>query len=195
MTKKNLAIFASGSGTNAENILVYFSDHPLIEVPLILTNNPQAGVISRVRKYEVPVLTFNREQLYQSNWVVQQLHEYKIDALVLAGFLWLVPKNILKEFPGMLNLHPALLPKYGGKGMYGDHVHQAVIAAGEVESGITIHEVNTEYDKGRILFQTSCPVFKDDTPASLAKRIHSLEYKHFPKVIENWLINLKSDRG
>lgn len=187
-----LAIFASGSGTNAENIMHYFRNRPGIEVSCVCTNRPDAFVIRRAEKYDVPVLVFSRDDLFHSDHVIKFLADNKIDWIILAGFLWLVPENLVDRFPSrIINIHPALLPKYGGKGMYGERVHQAVIENHESLSGITIHLVNHEYDRGDIIFQATCPVKPDDTPETLAARIHILEYEHFPKVIEN---AVKKDR-
>jgi phosphoribosylglycinamide formyltransferase-1 len=185
---KKIAIFASGSGTNAQKIMEYFQNHEKISVSLVLSNKKDAYVLERAATFGVPAVTFSREQFNESDYVIEMLLRARIDFVVLAGFLWLIPKNILDRFSGkMVNIHPALLPKYGGKGMYGRHVHEAVINNGESESGISIHFVNEEYDKGGLIFQARCPVEKDDTPESLAERIHSLEYQHYPRVIEELL--------
>jgi phosphoribosylglycinamide formyltransferase-1 len=187
----NLAIFASGSGTNAEQIMRYFSQHDSIRVSLVLSNKPDAKVLERARNHSVPSQVFNRENFYNSELIISKLHDYKINFIVLAGFLWLVPENILTAYAGrIINIHPALLPAYGGKGMYGDRVHAAVIQNKEKESGITIHMVNREYDKGDILFQARCAVQDGDTPASLAARIHELEYRYFPEVIERTVLSI-----
>ena len=181
---KKLAIFASGNGTNAQNIVEYFRDDPKAEVVLILTNNPGAGVLRRAEKSGVPVMVFDREQLYATGEVLRKLEEHDIDLVVLAGFLWRVPEDILGRFRDrIVNIHPALLPKYGGKGMYGDRVHEAVKASGDKETGITIHYVNENYDEGRIIFQAGCSVEEDDTPDDIAGKVHELEYRFFPKVI------------
>ncbi|UCG28345.1 MAG: phosphoribosylglycinamide formyltransferase [Bacteroidales bacterium] len=182
---KRIAIFASGSGTNAQNIIEYFQNHHEIDVTLVLSNKKDAYVLERASRFNVPTRTFTREEFYQSESVLETLRQHKIDFIVLAGFLWLIPTYLLQVYTGrMINIHPALLPKYGGKGMYGKYVHEAVLANGEKESGISIHFVNEEYDKGDIIFQARCPVENEDTPESLARRIHKLEYEHFPKVIE-----------
>jgi phosphoribosylglycinamide formyltransferase-1 len=187
---KNIAILASGSGTNAENVFKFFAKGAQVEVKLILSNNPKAGVLDRAKRLGIPWLVFNRETFYKTDEIVKKLLEIETDLIVLAGFLWLVPGNILKSFPDqIINIHPALLPKYGGKGMYGHYVHEAVIASGDKTSGITIHYVNEKYDEGQIIFQKELQVFKDDTPESLASRIHQLEYEYFPKVIESLLAN------
>ena len=188
---KNIAIFASGSGTNAENLIRFFRTSPSGRVKLVLTNKPEAYVVKRAQSYDIEMFVFNREQFYQTGEVMSILEDRGIDFIVLAGFLWLVPDALLQKFEGkVVNIHPALLPKFGGKGMYGRHVHEAVIASGEAESGISIHHVNQKYDEGNIIFQATCEVKKDDTPESLAKRIHTLEYEHFPKVVEELLNKL-----
>ncbi len=185
---KKIAIFASGSGTNAQNVIEYFQGHQTITVALVLSNRKDAYVLSRASALGVPSLIFTREEFYETDVVLDKLQDAQIDFVVLAGFLWLIPKTILQRFSGrMINIHPALLPKYGGKGMYGRHVHEAVINNGDAESGISIHYVNEKYDEGEIVFQARCPVKKEDTPESLAERVHQLEYEHFPKVIEQCL--------
>lgn len=190
--KKKIAIFASGSGSNAENIVRYFKDHPTAETSLILTNNPHAYVIERAKKLDIPYYIFNRKEFYDTNSVADLLKSRGIDLVVLAGFLWLVPQNLLRQYSGsIVNIHPALLPKYGGKGMYGDKVHLSVIAAGEKESGITIHFVNENYDEGQTICQYKCEISLSDTPATLAEKIHRLEYEYFPKVIEEILTKSK----
>lgn len=187
--KKNLAIFASGSGTNAENIVNHFKISPVAEVRLILSNKPNAFVLERARKLNLPTQVFDKKDFYDSNKVLNTLAEHKIDWVVLAGFLWLVPNSLIRAFPNkIINIHPALLPKFGGKGMYGDKVHQAVIEAGEPVSGITIHLVNEHYDEGRVLFQASCPVVAGDTPQSLAAKVHQLEYTYYPQVIQDQVV-------
>ena len=188
---KNIAIFASGSGTNAENIIRFFRPGTIGKVRLVLTNRADAAVIERCQALGTEVIVFNREQFYHSNEVLELLFERDIDFVVLAGFLWLVPDSMTESFENkIINIHPALLPKYGGKGMYGMHVHQAVIEAGEKESGISIHYVNQGYDEGDIIFQAICVVEPEDTPDSLAGRIHELEYAHFPVLIEKLLKEL-----
>ncbi len=186
----HIAIFASGSGSNAQRIAEYFADHPQIEVSLILTNNPAAGVIERGRQLGIPVIVFNRTQFYQSDGLLEQLQFFNIDFVVLAGFLWLVPENLIKAFPErIVNIHPALLPAYGGKGMYGTKVHEAVVAAGEKFTGITIHLIDEEYDRGRIVLQAQCPVAPGDTPEDVARKVQSLEHEHFPAAIEKLVLN------
>jgi phosphoribosylglycinamide formyltransferase 1 len=184
---KNLAILASGSGTNAENIIQYFQGHPDIRVDSIWSNRADAFVLERAARAGIEHGSFSRDAFYQSNEFREKLLSRKIDLVVLAGFLWLVPTNLIQTFP-IINIHPALLPAYGGKGMYGMKVHEAVIANGEKESGITIHLVDEVYDHGAVLRQEKCPVQPGDTPSSLAERIHQLEYQYFPEVIENFLL-------
>ena len=187
MKKERIAIFASGSGTNAENIGRYFKGHPHIEVALVLTPNSKAGVLDRAKKLGIPSVVFDRSS-FQEKAFLQTLDKYQITFVVLAGFMWLVPSYLIERFPeGMVNIHPALLPKFGGKGMYGMHVHEAVLAAKESESGITIHYVNQRYDEGTIIFQATCPIEEEDTPKRLAEKVHKLEYSHYPKVIEKLL--------
>lgn len=182
---KKIAIFASGSGSNAENIIRFFAKKPEISVNSIFCNVPGAYVLERAQKYNVPAYVFNREEMKNPEKVLRQLQEQEIDFIVLAGFLWLMPSCITAAFPNrIINIHPALLPNYGGKGMYGDKVHQAVIAAGEKESGITIHYVNEHYDEGAPVFQARCSITPEDTPDTLAAKVHALEYEYFPRVIE-----------
>lgn len=188
---KNIAIMASGSGTNAENIIKYFSNKNTAKVTLVLSNKRKALVFKRAEALGVESRFFEYDDLYCSRRVLDILLKNRIDFIVLAGFLWLIPENILDTYKKrIINIHPALLPRYGGKGMYGDRVHKAVIDNGDRESGITIHYVNENYDEGDIIFQTRCHVDPDDTPASLAERIHTLEYKHYPIVIEELISKL-----
>lgn len=187
---KRIAIFASGSGTNAENIIRYFQEQNTASVVQILTNNQHAKVLERAKNHKISGLSFNRTALYRSDDILHLLQSAQIDLIVLAGFLWKFPKHILAAFPNkVVNIHPALLPKYGGKGMYGSHVHTAVVANKEKESGITIHFVNENYDEGAIIFQAKTIVTENDTPETVAEKIHQLEYAHFPKVIEQVLTN------
>ena len=182
---KKIAIFASGSGSNAENIIRYFDQKPEICVKKIFCNVPDAYVLQRARKYNIPASVFTREEFRDPGKLLQQLKEEEIDYIILAGFLWLMPACITSAYPDrIINIHPALLPAYGGKGMYGHHVHEAVIAAGEKESGITIHYVNEHYDEGTPIFQARCQVVPTDTPDTLAAKIHELEYRYFPEIIE-----------
>jgi phosphoribosylglycinamide formyltransferase-1 len=189
---KRIAIFASGNGTNAQRIIEYFQGSHKVTIGLILTNNPQAFVLERAKQAKIPTLCFNRKEFYDSNFILDILSVQGISFIVLAGFLWLIPEYLLNAYKGnIINIHPALLPKYGGKGMYGMRVHEAVIQSGDKESGITIHHVNQHYDEGQIIFQVKCPVEPGDTPESLAERVHQLEYKYFPEVIESVIIQNK----
>ena len=186
---KKIAIFASGSGSNAENIIQYFAQKPQFCVKSVFCNVPDAYVLERAKKYRIPSFVFNREEFRNPDKVFRQLREQEIDFIVLAGFLWLMPSFITAAWPNkIVNIHPALLPAYGGKGMYGHHVHEAVIAAGEKESGITIHYVNDHYDQGAIIFQAKCPVLPTDTPDDLAARVHELEYRYFPQIIAETIL-------
>ena len=181
---RNIAIMASGTGTNAENIIKYFSNKKTASVSLVLSNKRNAMVLKRAEALHVDALFFDYNDFYVTGKVGELLFQYNIDFIVLAGFLWLVPEHLIDSYPQrIINIHPALLPKYGGRGMYGDAVHRAVLANGEKESGITIHFVNMHYDDGDIIFQAKCPVKPDDTPETLASRVHELEYRHFPRVI------------
>jgi len=183
---KKLAIFASGSGTNAQRIMEYFSGSAEAEVALVLSNKPEAYVLERAKKSGIPVRVFDRKEFYESETILQLLQDLDISLLILAGFLWMVPGNLLKAYPGrIINIHPALLPKYGGKGMYGLIVHETVIREKEKESGISIHYVNERYDEGQIIFQARCKVEESDTPETLASRIHELEYRYYPEVIRD----------
>ncbi|MEQ9166159.1 MAG: phosphoribosylglycinamide formyltransferase [Fulvivirga sp.] len=185
----NIAIFASGSGSNAQKIAEHFQGSSDIRVPLILTNNPKAFVLERAEKLDIPSHIFNRETFYKSTDVVEVLKSNNIDFVVLAGFMWLVPGYLVEAYPNkIVNIHPALLPKFGGKGMYGDHVHNAVKQAGEKETGITIHFVNEHYDEGNIIFQAKCEVVENDTPQTIAEKVHALEYQHYPNVIEEVIL-------
>jgi phosphoribosylglycinamide formyltransferase 1 len=187
-TKNRIAIFASGSGSNAEEILTYFDHHPTIDVALLLSNNPTAFALTRAAKFNVPTKVFTKEVFRDSTLVLDWLHEKEVTHIVLAGFLWLVPSYLTQNFPGrIINIHPALLPKFGGKGMYGMRVHEAIKSAGEKKTGITIHLVDEKYDEGKILFQASCPVLENDTPEQIAETVHALEHTHYAKVIEQWI--------
>jgi phosphoribosylglycinamide formyltransferase-1 len=188
-----IAIFASGSGSNAERITEYFSSNDHVEVSLILTNNPTAGVIERAQRLNIPTLIFNKKLFAQTDKIVEILQSQGIDWVILAGFLWLVPSNLTRAFENrMINIHPALLPKYGGKGMWGHHVHEAVVANKEKETGITIHYVNEHYDEGKVIFQAKCEVTENDTPESVAAKIHELEYQYFPEVIYKEILSAKN---
>ena len=185
---KRLAIFASGSGTNAEKICEYFSDRHDVEVSLIFTNNPMAGVIKRACKLQIPVVFFDKKTFYETGKIPQILQNESIDLIILAGFMMLVPPVLVQAFPNkMINIHPALLPKYGGKGMYGQFVHEAVVQAKETQSGITIHYVNEHYDEGNIIFQAACAVEPTDTAEDVANKVHALEHAHYPRVIDEIL--------
>ncbi len=182
---KNIAIFASGSGTNAENIIKYFSDNNHIKIKAVFSNKKDAFVLKRAENLKVPTYIFNKKDLSKSSVVLNKLQNLNIDYIILAGFLWLIPKKIVNNYKNkILNIHPAILPKYGGKGMYGDNVHKAVLENNEQKSGITIHYVNEKYDEGDIIFQDFCKINKNETIESLAKKIHKLEYIHYPKIIE-----------
>ena len=186
--KFRIVIFASGSGTNAEQIMLRFQKHESIEVVLVLSNKLDAFVLERAKKFGVPSKVFTRQQFRETAEVLNWLSENRITHIVLAGFMWLMPENIIQEFSNrIINIHPALLPKFGGKGMYGHHVHEAVKAAGEKETGITIHLVNEKYDEGKILFQASTVLNSTDTPETIANKVHALEYKHYPEQIEKWV--------
>ena len=187
---KRIAIFASGSGTNAQRIIEYFQDKKNnVSINLILSNKEDAYVLKRAEKFNIPAFVFTAKELKETDIVVNELKKVQVDLIVLAGFLLKVPENFIREYPGkIINIHPALLPKYGGKGMYGSRVHEAVIDAKEKESGITIHYVNEHYDEGQIIFQAKCSIDENDTPEILAQKIHELEYEHFPRIIEKLLI-------
>jgi phosphoribosylglycinamide formyltransferase-1 len=188
---KSIAIFASGTGTNAKNIIEHFSQHPSINVQLVVCNKPTAGVVDIAAANQIPALLIDKEKFFRGTGYLNELKEAQIDFIVLAGFLWKIPQTLVDAYRNrIVNIHPALLPKFGGKGMYGTKVHEAVIAAGETESGITIHYANEDYDKGDIIFQASCPVLREDSAESLAERIHGLEHKHYAKVIDKIMIEL-----
>ena len=185
---KQIVILASGSGSNAENIITYFREKPEIKVAAVLTNKKEAKILERCDRLQVPAFYFNRTSFRDSDAVVQVLKGFSADLVVLAGFLWKIPENMIAAFPNqIINIHPALLPKYGGKGMYGEKVHQAVKENGETETGITIHYVNEHYDEGATIFQAKTAVNPSDDADSIAEKVHQLEYEHFPKVIEKLL--------
>jgi phosphoribosylglycinamide formyltransferase-1 len=187
---KKIAIFASGSGTNAENISNFFAGHESITIDCILTNKADAFVLERAKRLGIASFVFNRDSFYGSFEVLDYLKEREVDFIVLSGFLWLVPDYLIKHYPNnIINIHPALLPKYGGKGMYGYYVHKAVVEAGEKESGISIHYVNERYDEGNIIFQAKCKVESEDKPEDVARKVHKLEYEHFPRIIEQILLS------
>jgi phosphoribosylglycinamide formyltransferase-1 len=181
----NVAIFASGSGTNAENIIQYFAKTTKINISLVVCNKPDAYVLQRAKKQNINTIVVNRKDFYESTRLLNAFQEHNIKFIVLAGFLWLLPEYILNHFENaVLNIHPALLPKYGGKGMYGMNVHKAVVENKESETGITIHYCNEKYDEGSIVYQAKCAVETNDTPEMVANKVHKLEYEHFPKIIE-----------
>ncbi|MVZ63950.1 phosphoribosylglycinamide formyltransferase [Sphingobacterium humi] len=186
--RKRIAIFASGSGSNAQKIMEHFKYSDSAEVALVLSNNPEAYVLQRADNFEIPTHVFDKHDFYQTDDVVNLLKRLEIDIVVLAGFLWLVPDNLLKAFPNkIINIHPALLPKFGGKGMYGDKVHKAVLEAGEEEHGITIHFVNEHFDEGEVIYQAKFRVEPGDTLEIIKFNGQQLEHLHYPKVIENLL--------
>ena len=188
---KRLVIFASGAGSNAQQIINYFRNSGLAKIELIVCNKPGAGVISIAEKENIPALLIEKERFFRGDAYLSELQKRKTNLIVLAGFLWKIPQNLIDAYPRrIINIHPALLPKYGGRGMYGQYVHEAILNAGEVESGITIHYVDEHYDNGDIIFQTACPVLEGDSPRDLAQRIHKLEHLHYPIVIEEVLKNL-----
>lgn len=190
MNKSRLAILASGSGSNAESIMKYFQNHPQIEVAAVMSNKADAFVLERAKKFNVPSRVFARNQFSECDELLNWLEENKITHIVLAGFLLLIPEKLINAFPNrIVNIHPSLLPKFGGKGMYGIHVHEAVVAAKEKETGITIHLVNARYDDGKILAQKKCEVLPVDDAKMLAERVLTLEHEHYPKVIEQWALS------
>ena len=189
--QKNIAIFASGSGTNAENIIRHFQGNKDVNVALVVSNKPDAYVLVRAANLHVPSLTLTREEFARGEELARLMKERGIDFIVLAGFLLRVPEALIEAYPGrIVNIHPALLPKYGGQGMYGDRVHRAVVEAGERESGITIHLIDEQYDRGTTVFQAKCPVLPGDTPDDVARKVHALEYAHYPEVIGQLLADL-----
>lgn len=184
---KRIAILASGEGTNAERIIRYFTGHPMVKVVVVITNKAEAGVIRRAENLQIPV-EFLPASAFKEGQASEMLRHYEVDFVVLSGFLLRIPDDMLEAYPNrIVNIHPSLLPKFGGKGMYGNRVHEAVLEAGEKESGITIHYINEHYDEGAIILQAKCPVLEEDTPDTLASRVHRLEYEHYPKVIERLL--------
>ena len=190
---KRLSIFVSGGGTNLQRIAEYFADNKEVEIVNVICNNPNAYAIERAKNLGIPCKIINRAE-FKSEDFTKELLEQNIDLVVLAGFLWLLPKHLIDAFPNkIVNIHPALLPKYGGKGFYGEHVHEAVVAAKEEVSGITIHYVNECYDSGAIIFQAQVALEEGETADSLAAKIHKLEYQHYPVVIEN-LLRIKNGK-
>lgn len=191
--KKRIAVFASGSGSNAQKIMEHFNKHADAEVAIVLCNNPNAYVIQRADNFEIPSHVFDKFDFYQTDNIVKLLKSMEIDLIVLAGFLWLIPENLLKAFPNqIINIHPALLPKYGGKGMYGDRVHQSVLNNKEAESGITIHFVNENFDEGEIIHQSKYRIDKDDDIEMIKFKGQQLEHLHYPRVVESLLKKMKS---
>ena len=183
---KRIAIFASGNGTNAQNIINYFKEVPGIAVSLVLSNNPSAYVLQRAKNLGVATGSFTREDIYDTGHLVHLLEQAGVDFIVLAGFLWLIPPSLIKAYPNrIVNIHPALLPKYGGKGMYGDRVHRAVKDAGDKETGITIHYVDEHYDAGQVIRQVKCALDPGEDIAGIARKVHALEYEYYPKVIKS----------
>jgi len=188
MSLARIAIFISGSGSNAEKIIEHFQNHETIKVALLLSNNPDAYGLQRAARYNMATLVFNKAQFRERDEIISVLKAAGVTHIVLAGFLWLIPQNLLEAFPNrIINIHPALLPKFGGKGMYGMRVHEAVKQSGESETGITIHEVNAHYDEGKILAQQKCRVEKSDSPDQIAVRVQQLEHQYYPQVIEKWI--------
>ena len=191
---KRITLFASGSGSNAEKIAQYVANDTDIEISLVLSNKPKAGVIERMRRLHIPVLLFDRTTFYETERITEVLQNQQIDLIVLAGFMWLMPGGLVRAFPDkIINIHPALLPKFGGKGMYGHHVHEAVVANGETESGITIHYVNERYDEGAPIFQARCAVSPTDTPDDVARKVQQLEHEHYPRMVASVLQQQKQE--
>ena len=186
---KNIAIFATGGGSNAQKIIEHFENNDAANISLIISNKKTAGVLERAAAKNIPTLIINREEFYQSENILQKLDTFQIDFIVLAGFLWLMPTYMVKKYANkVVNIHPALLPKYGGKGMYGMNVHRAVHAAQEAESGMTIHYVNEHYDEGGIIFQAKCSLQPTDSPDDIAKRVLQLEHQYYSQVLENLIL-------
>lgn len=187
----HIALFASGSGSNVENIYKYFESNSNINISCVLCNNKEAYVLTRAKNLGLDILLFDREEFKNSDYILNFLRGKNVSFIVLAGFLWLIPEYLIKSFPKrIINIHPALLPKYGGKGMYGMSVHKAVYENKEKETGITIHYVNNNYDEGQIIFQKAVEIQKVDTPESIAEKVHALEYKYYPSVIEKLIVTL-----
>jgi phosphoribosylglycinamide formyltransferase 1 len=192
--KTRIAIFASGSGSNAERFFEHFKHSPLAEIALVCANKPDAYVLERAARHNIPSWVFTNKQLAQSQEVLHKLQQEGIDLIVLAGFLRLIPDYLIQAYPNrIINIHPALLPKWGGKGMWGQHVHQAVVSAGELESGISIHYVDAHYDEGDLIFQTSCPLQPGDTPEQVAEKVLKLEHTHYPRVVEHLIKEMQED--
>jgi phosphoribosylglycinamide formyltransferase-1 len=190
--KKRIAIFASGSGSNAQKLMEHFKRNPDIEVALVLTNNSDAYVLQRADSFEIPSHIFDKHEFYKTDNIIDLLKNLDIDLIVLAGFLWLIPKNLIHQYPGrIINIHPAILPKFGGKGMYGDFVHKAVIEAGESEGGITIHYVNENYDEGEYIYQAKYRIEKGDNLEMVKFKGQQLEHLHYPRIVEGILKKIK----
>lgn len=188
---KRIAIFASGSGSNAQRIMEHFKRNKEMEVALVLCNKPDAYVLQRADNFEVPTHIFNREELYHTNSIDNLMKNLEIDLIVLAGFMWLIPERIIQAYTKrIVNIHPALLPKFGGEGMYGKKVHEAVLKSGETETGISIHYVNEQFDEGEIIYQSRCLIDTNDDAEKLAYKVHQLEHLHYPKIIEDLLKKL-----
>ena len=189
---KKIAVFASGSGTNAEKLFEKFQHHPEVRVALLLTNNPRAGSIARAEKFGIPVEVFSKDTLENTDQIVSSLEQKEINLIVLAGFMIKIPEHLIHAFPDrIINIHPALLPAYGGAGMYGRYVHEAVVAAGEAQTGISIHYVNEHYDEGRIILQVSCSIAPTDSPTDVAAKVQQLEHQYYPEVVEEIALTLR----
>lgn len=187
-SSKTAVILASGSGTNAEAILQYFSDSHFLKIPLVISNNPSAQVLKRAQKYHIETAVFNRKDFYTHNRVLETLQKIKPDLIILAGFLWKIPESVIQAFPHrIINIHPALLPKYGGKGMYGNRVHEAVLKNSERETGITIHYIDENYDEGQIIAQFKTAIDPTESIETLLPKIRKLEHHHYPRIIEKLL--------
>jgi len=190
--KKRIAIFASGSGSNAQKIMELFKRSTEVEIALVLTNNPDAYVLQRADNFEIPSHIFDRKEFYETDHIIDLLRNLDVDLIVLAGFLWLIPKNLVENYPGrIINIHPAILPKFGGKGMYGDNVHKAVLEAGETEGGITIHYVNENYDEGEYIYQAKYRIDKSDNLEMIKFKGQQLEHQHYPRIVESILKKIK----
>ncbi|WP_426328197.1 phosphoribosylglycinamide formyltransferase [Pedobacter sp. R-06] len=190
--KKRIAIFASGSGSNAQKLMEHFKRSNEIEISLVLTNNADAYVLQRADNFEIPTHIFDKNEFYKTDEIIDLLKNLEIDFIVLAGFLWLIPKNLIHAYPGrIVNIHPAILPKFGGKGMYGDHVHNAVMAAGETEGGITIHYVNENYDEGEYIYQARYRIDKNDNLEMVKFKGQQLEHQHYPRIVETIVRKIK----
>jgi len=188
---KKIAVFASGSGSNAQKLIEYFDEKPVGKVKIILSNKKDAYVLERAKNFNIQTFVFDRDLFYKTDAILDLLIKHEIDLIVLAGFLWLIPENLLQKYPNrIINIHPALLPQYGGKGMYGAKVHEAIVAKREKFSGITIHYINERYDEGDIIFQIKCVIDPTDSADDVARKVHALEYEHFPKVVEEVLQKL-----